>query len=309
MSETQRGRRHHGLNLDRNPLNDDDRLKGGPPKQKQDWPGSDARLETPADHGEESYEGGGKLAGLRALITGGDSGIGRAVAIAFAREGADVAITYVAGEEEEDAQATIGWVEKAGRKGLAIGTDLRDPQKCRDAVDETVRELGGLNILVNNAAYHVESQDFREISPKQLDNTFRTNVHAYFWMAQAAVDHMRAGDAIINTGSVVAAMPYPHLMDYAATKAANLNFTRNLAAALAPNGIRVNCVAPGPVWTPLIAATRDEDFVGEFGADTYWKRPAQPIELATSCVFLAAADSRYFTGEVLCPSGFPTTSR
>ena len=172
-----------------------------------------------------------------------------------------------------------------------------------------MRELGGLNILVNNAAYHIESQDFREISPEQLDNTFRTNVHAYFWMAQAAVDHVRAGDVIINTGSVVAAMPYLHLMDYAATKAANLNFTRNLAAALAPNGIRVNCVAPGPVWTPLIAATRDEDFVGEFGADTYWKRPAQPIELATSFVFLASADSRCFIGEVLCPSGFPTTSR
>jgi len=301
--------RHHGLNLSRNPLEGDEKLEGGPPGQSQDWPGSDAELNPQANHGEESYEGGNKLAGLKALITGGDSGIGRAVAIAFAREGADVAFTYIEGEERQDADATAEWIGKCGRKAVAIGTDLRDPAKCREVVDKAVAELGGLNILVNNAAYHIESGDFREISPEQLDNTFRTNVYAYFWMAQEAVKHMKPGDTIINTGSVVAALPYPHLTDYAATKAANLNFTRNLAASLAPEGIRVNCVAPGPVWTPLIASTRDTGFVSEFGTDTYWKRPAQPVELATSFVFLASSDSRYFTGEVLSPSGYPTTTR
>lgn len=306
MTETTR---HHGLNLPRDPREGSDRLKGGPPSQRQDWPGSDAELDPAADHGEESYEGGGKLRGLRALITGGDSGIGRAVAIAFAREGADVAITHVEGKEREDADATLGWIEKAGRKGIAIGTDLRDPGRCRAAVEEAVSALGGLNILVNNAAYHIESSDFREISPDQVENTFRTNVYAYLWMAQAAVAHMRPGDTIINTGSVVAHMPYPHLTDYAATKAANHNFTRNLAASLAQEGIRVNCVAPGPVWTPLIASTRDTDFVGSFGADTYWKRPAEPIEIATSYVFLASSDARFFTGEILCPSGYPSTTR
>jgi NAD(P)-dependent dehydrogenase (short-subunit alcohol dehydrogenase family) len=301
--------RHHGLNLPRDPRQADEQLKGGPPEQSQEWPGREAEMQPKADHGEESYVGGNKLVGLKALITGGDSGIGRAVAIAFAREGADVAFTFIEGKEEADAEETLRWLKDAGVRCLSIGTDLRDPKNCHDAVEKAVAELGGLNILVNNAAYHIESQDFLEVSPEQLDDTFRTNVYAYFWMAQEAVKHMKAGDVIINTGSVVASLPYPQLTDYAATKAANLNFTKNLAASLAPAGIRVNCVAPGPVWTPLIASTRDPEFVGEFGGDTYWNRPAQPAELATSFVFLASADSRYFTGEVLCPSGYPTTTQ
>ncbi len=309
MSMTPTAQRHHGLNLRRDPRQSDERLEGGPPKQTQDWPGSDAELKPQADHGEESYQGGNKLAGLQALVTGGDSGIGRAIAIAFAREGADVAITYVGGAEKRDAEQTLRWVEHAGVRGLAIGTELRDRENCRSAVERTVAEFGGLNILVNNAAFHVETRDFRDISPEQLDDTFRTNIYAYFWMAQEAVKHMRAGDAIINTGSVVAMKPSPRLSDYAATKAADVNLTKNMAASLAPEGIRVNCVAPGPVWTPLIAATRYEEVVGGFGGTTYWERPAQPIEIATSFVFLASTDARYFTGEVLSPSGYPFTTR
>lgn len=301
--------RPHGLNLDRDPRRDDRRLAGGPPEQQQEWPGLDRDLNPKADHGEESYVGCGKLRGLKALITGGDSGIGRAVAIAFAREGADVAFTYVEGKEEDDAAETVRWIEEAGRRALAIGADLRSEPACRDAVARTVSELGGLNILVNNAAIHIESGDFRKISAEQLEDTFRTNVHPCLWMTQAACGHLSAGDVIINSGSVVAMMPYPPLVDYAATKAAIHNLTRNFAVTLAPEGIRVNCVAPGPVWTPLIASTRDPEFVSRFGGDTLWKRPAQPVELATSYVFLASADSRYFTGEVLCPSGFETTTR
>ncbi|WP_372623582.1 SDR family oxidoreductase [Falsiroseomonas sp.] len=300
--------RSHGLNLPRNPL-EDKTLPGTPPGQAQPWPGSDAALRPQADHGEESYRGGDKLPGLKALITGGDSGIGRAVAIAFAREGADVAFTYVEGKEEEDAKETTRWIEKAGRKALAIGTDLRRQENCRAAVERTVRELGGLNILVNNAAFHIEAKDFRDIPAEQLENTFRTNVFSYVWMAQEAARRLKGGDVVINTGSVVALMPYPQLTDYSATKAAVLNLTRNMAVALAPEGVRVNCVAPGPVWTPLIAATRDEEFVAEFGAKSLWHRPAQPAELAPSYVFLASTDSRYYTGEVLCPSGYPTTTR
>jgi NAD(P)-dependent dehydrogenase (short-subunit alcohol dehydrogenase family) len=299
--------RPHGLNLDRNPLNDTP-LQGAPPPQHQDWPGSDQELRPQADHGEESYEGGRKLEGLKALISGGDSGIGRAVAIAFAREGAGVAFTYIDGKEEQDARETIRWIEQAGRKALAIGTDLRREEDCRNAVERAVRELGGLNILVNNAAFHIETQDFRQATTEQMENTYRTNVISFFWMTQAAVPHMRSGDVVINSGSVVAMMPYPRLADYAATKAAIHNMTKNMAVTLAPEGIRVNCVAPGPVWTPLIASTRDEEFVGKFGTDSLWKRPAQPAELAPSYVFLASADSRYYTGEVLCPSGYPVTS-
>jgi NAD(P)-dependent dehydrogenase (short-subunit alcohol dehydrogenase family) len=299
----------HGLNLDRDPRDRNGALAGGPPEQSQEWPGSDAGLRPPADHGERSYRGGNKLAGLKALITGGDSGIGRAVAIAFAREGADVAFTYVAGKEEDDAEETTRWIEEAGRRALAIGTDLRSEQESRAAVERTVAELGGLNILVNNAAFHIEAGDFRDASTEQIENTFRTNVISFFWTTQQAIKHMKAGDVVINSGSVVAMQPYPQLTDYAATKAAIHNMTKNLAVALAPEGVRVNCVAPGPVWTPLIAATRDESFVGGFGAESLWKRPAHPAELAPSYVFLASTDSRFYTGEVLCPSGYPTTSR
>lgn len=299
-------KRHHGLNVVRSPFARG-KLEGGPPEQTQDWPGRDADLNPQADHGEQTYEGGGKLEGLKALVTGGDSGIGRAVAIAFAREGADVAIGYF--DEHEDADETLSWIEKAGRKGIKISADLREEGACRGMVREAAEALGGLNILVNNAAFHIESKTFEDIPADRLRNTFETNFYGYFWTAQEAARHLRDGDVIINTTSVVAMMPYETLIDYAATKAAILNFTGSLAASLADRGVRANAVAPGPVWTPLIAATRDAEFVGRFGANTYWKRPAQPAELAPAFVFLASTDSRYMTGEVLTLSGFPTTSR
>lgn len=298
--------RHHGLNVDRNPLAADG-TSGGPGEQSQDWPGSDQALRPQADHGEHTYRGGAKLEGLRALITGGDSGIGRAVAIAFAREGADVAIAYY--DEEEDARETVRWIEDAGRRALALPGDLRDPEHCRHVVERTRAELGGLNILVNNASVHFEVESFEQVTPQQLDQVFRTNIYAYFYMAQAALPQLEAGDVIINTGSVVAMMGHPSLPDYAATKAAIHNFTRSLAFSLADRGIRVNCVAPGPVWTPLIPATRSPEKVAEHGASALWKRPAQPAELAPSYVFLASTDSRYYTGEVLAPTGMQMTSR
>lgn len=297
--------RHQGLNLDPNPLAGP--LAGGPPAQAQEWPGSTGGMRPQPDHGEDSYEGGGKLEGRAVLITGGDSGIGRAVAIAFAREGADVAISYY--DEHEDAEETVRWIEKAGRKAFSIAGDLQDPEHCSEVVRRTVAELGGLNILVNNAAMHIETGEFLDITPEQLDRTFRTNIFGYIYMAQRAIPHLKAGDSIINIGSVVAMMGYPTLVDYACTKAAIHNLTKSLSQALAPQGIRVNCVAPGPVWTPLIPSTRDEDFVGEFGTNSLWDRPAQPVEMAPACVYFASADSRYCTGEIHSPSGFKTTTR
>lgn len=297
--------KHHGVNLDPNPLVE--ALSGGPPKQAQKWPGSDEKMEPRADHGEETYEGGSKLRGKRALITGGDSGIGRAVAIAFAREGADVAISYY--DEHEDAKETVRWIKEAGCKALSIPGDVRDPEHCKHLVQHTVDELGGLNILVNNAAMHIETGNFLDISPEQLDRTFRTNIFAYIYIAQQAIPHMQPGDTIINSGSVVAMMGYPTLVDYACTKAAIHNLTKSLSQALADKGIRVNCVAPGPVWTPLIPSTRDEQFVSEFGTNSLWNRPAQPVELSPAYVYFASADSRYCTGEILSPSGFKITTR
>jgi NAD(P)-dependent dehydrogenase (short-subunit alcohol dehydrogenase family) len=298
-------KRHHGLNIDPNPLAGP--MEGGPPKQEQEWPGSDQEMKPKADHGEESYEGGGKLFGKKALITGGDSGIGRAAAIAFAREGADVAISYL--DEHEDAKDTVEWIEKAGRKAVSIPGDIGDPQHCKAVVETTINELGGINILVNNAAMHIEISDFLEISSEQLEKTFRTNIFSYIYTAQAAIPHLQAGDTIINVGSVVAMMGYPTLIDYACTKAAIHNLTKSLSQLLAEKGIRVNCIAPGPVWTPLIPSTRDKDFVTEFGANTLWNRPAQPVEMAPAFVFFASSDSRYCTGEIHSPSGFTITTR
>ena len=298
-------KRHHGLNLDPNPL--EGPLEGGPPEQKQEWPGNENQLKPKADHGEESYVGGGKLEGKKALITGGDSGIGRAAAIAFAREGADVMITYY--DEHEDAQETVKWIEQAGRKAASMPGDIQDPLHCKEAVNQAVTELGGLNILVNNAAIHIETSDFLELSPEQIDRTFRTNIYGYIYMAQQAIPHLRPGDVIINVGSVVALMGHPSLVDYACTKAAIHNLTKSLSQSLAEKGIRVNCIAPGPVWTPLIASTRKKEKIGKFGGDSLWKRPAQPVEMAPAFVFFASADSRYCTGEVHSPSGFTFTTR
>ncbi|KMQ49940.1 short chain dehydrogenase [Chitinispirillum alkaliphilum] len=297
---------HHGLNVDFNPFVENELLREGPPEQIQEWPGTDENMHPQADHGEQSYVGGSKLQGKVALITGGDSGIGRAAAIAFAREGADVVISYL--NEHKDAEETLYWIEKSGSQGLALSGDIRDSHYCRDLVERTVNKFGTLNILVNNAAFHMESQNFMEISPEQLDQTFRTNIMSFFWTTQESLKHMNAGDCIINVGSVVAMMGHPQLIDYSCTKAAIHNFTQSMSQLLADKGIRVNCIAPGPVWTPLIPATRDEQFVGGFGANTFWKRPAQPAELAPSFVFLASTDSRYYTGEVLAPTGFNFSS-
>jgi NAD(P)-dependent dehydrogenase (short-subunit alcohol dehydrogenase family) len=290
--------------LDPDPLAEQ-RGKEGFPPQKQAWPGLDHLMNPRPDHGERTYRGSGKLRGRTALITGGDSGIGRAVAIAFAREGADVAIAYY--NEHEDAEETVRWIRDAGRLALALPGDLRDPAFCGEIVARVVRDFGRLGILVNNAAVHREKGGLEEITPEQLDWTFRTNVYATFWLTQAALPQMKAGDVVINTGSVTGLRGSPKLLDYAATKAALHNFTVSLAKDLAPRGIRVNCVSPGPVWTPLIVSTRDESKIAEFGTDTVWGRAAQPSEIAPTYVFLASGDSRFYTGEIFAPTGTDTT--
>jgi NAD(P)-dependent dehydrogenase (short-subunit alcohol dehydrogenase family) len=248
-----------------------------------------------------SYSPAGKLDGLAALITGGDSGIGRAVAVAFAREGADVAIVYL--NEHDDARATQKRIDELGRCCLTIAGDVGDPDFCADAVSLTVEEFGKLDILVNNAAEQHPQESLQDITPDQLERTFRTNIFAYFYIAQEALKYMQPGAAIINTSSVTAYRGSSHLVDYAATKAAIVGFTRSLALSLADKGIRVNGVAPGPIWTPLIPATFDADEVAEFGSDVPMQRAGQPEEVAPSFVFLASSDSSYMTGQMLHPNG------
>jgi len=291
---------HHGLNEPDEPRRQSGGLEGSPPAQQQAWPGREAQLTPPADHGEETYRGAGKLRDRRALITGGDSGIGRAVALAFAREGADVAIAHYA--EHDDAEETLRWVREAGRHGVARALDLAESGAGRSLVEWAVEELGGLDVVVNNAAYQRES-DFDELSTDHVERTFRTNILAYIEVARAALRHLGDGGVILNTGSVTAMQGHPRLIDYAATKGAIHAFTRSLAQAVADRGIRVNCVAPGPVWTPLIPATLERDHVGRFGGDTLWGRPAQPAEIAPTYVFLASDDGRYYSGEVFAPTG------
>ena len=274
---------------------------------KQRAPGVEKKLRPEADHGERSYKGSGKLKDLVALITGGDSGIGRAVAIAFAREGADVAISYLSEKEVEDAAETARWVEKAGRRCLTRRLNVQKPGECARFVNAVVKELGRIDIVVNNAAYQKEQKSILDITPEQLDATFRTNIYGYFFMVQAALPHLRKGSVILNTGSVTALRGNEVLLDYASTKGAIHVFTKSLAQNLARKGIRVNCVSPGPVWTPLIPATLTKEHVKRFGADTVWERPAQPAEIAPSFVFLASADAKYYTGEILAPTGSETT--
>ncbi|MEV0158299.1 SDR family oxidoreductase [Micromonospora sp. NPDC050686] len=276
----------------------------GQPGQQQSAPGTERRMGPKPDHGEESYRGSDRLSGKRALITGGDSGIGRAVAIAFAREGADVLISYLGEEEETDARETVRLVEEAGRKGVAVRCDIREEANCRELVDRMLSDLGGIDILVNNAAYQMaQDKGIFEISTEQFDRVFKTNVYAMFWLCRLVVPHLAEGSTIINTSSIQAFSPSPQLLDYATTKAAIANFTKALALNLADHGIRVNAVAPGPIWTPLIPATMPEGKVEQFGTDTPIGRPGQPAELAPAYVFFASQESSYVTGEILGVTG------
>ena len=265
-------------------------------------PGSDAELTPQADHGEETYRGFGRLADKVALITGGDSGIGRAVAIAFACEGADVSISYLP-EEERDAQETLRWIEKAGRVGVALPGDITDEAHCERMIDETFDRFGRLDILVNNAAFQRSHEQIEAFSSEEFDRTFKTNVYAMFWLCRAALPLMKAGSSIINTASIQAYDPSPTLLAYAATKGAIVNFTKALSQMAMKQGVRINAVAPGPVWTPLIASTLPEKSVRNFGADTAFGRAAQPVELAPLFVFLASNEARYVTGEVYGATG------
>jgi NAD(P)-dependent dehydrogenase (short-subunit alcohol dehydrogenase family) len=270
--------------------------------QNQAHPGHSGAMTPEPDYGEKTYRGSGKLTGKRALITGGDSGIGRAVALAFAREGADVMISHLEAEEQ-DARETCRIVRESGRTAAALAGDIQDEQHCRRLVDQCVQELGGLDILVNNAAYQMSREGIADISTEQFDQVLKTNVYAMFWLCKAALPHLSEGSAIINTTSIQAYEPSPNLLDYATSKAAILNFTKGLAQELAPKGIRVNSVAPGPVWTPLIPATMPADKVDQFGADTPLGRAGQPAELAPLYVFLASDDSTYVTGERIGATG------
>ncbi|MEU0156412.1 SDR family oxidoreductase [Micromonospora fulviviridis] len=276
----------------------------GQPGQQQSAPATEQEMGPKPDHGEESYRGSDRLSGKRAVITGGDSGIGRAVALAYAREGADVLISYLGDEEEADARETVSLVEQAGRKGVAVRCDLREEANCRKLIERALSDLGGIDILVNNAAFQM-SQDngILDISTEQFDRVFKTNVYAMFWLCKLAVPHLPEGSAIVNSSSIQAFNPAPQLLDYATTKAAIANFTKALALNLADRGIRVNAVAPGPVWTPLIPATMPEEKVRQFGTDTPMGRPAQPAELAPAYVFFASQESSYVTGEILGVTG------
>ena len=274
---------------------------GAPPKQQQEPPGHTGEMTPKPDHGEHSYRGCGKLAGKKALITGADSGIGRAVAIAFAREGADVLIAYY--DEHEDARETARWVEEAGRRAVLAAGDVKDEAHCKSLIERAVRELGGLDILVNNAAHQRSFEKIEDISAEEWDVTFRTNVYSMFYLCRAAVTHLKPGSAIINTSSINATSPSPHLLAYATTKGAIANFTAGLGQLLAEKGIRVNAVAPGPIWTPLIPSTMPPEAVEKFGKNTPLGRPGQPAELAGAYVLLASEEGSYITSALIPVTG------
>jgi NAD(P)-dependent dehydrogenase (short-subunit alcohol dehydrogenase family) len=271
------------------------------PRQHQPMPGRTDAMRPKPDHGEESYRGSGKLAGLKAIITGADSGIGRAVAIAYAREGADVLIAYL--NEHDDAQETQRLVEQAGRKAVLVSGDIGSPAHCRAIVDAAVSEFSRIDILVNNAAHQATFESIEDISDEEWELTFRVNIHSMFYLTKAAVPHMKEGGAIINTASINADAPNPTLLAYATTKGAIQNFTAGLAQFLASKGIRANTVAPGPIWTPLIPSTMSEDAVAEFGSNVPMKRPGQPAELATAYVMLADPLSSYVSGATIAVTG------
>ena len=275
-------------------------------RQEQPWPGLASKMQPPPDHGETSYVGSGRLAGRKALITGGDSGIGRAVAIAFAREGADVAINYLP-QEEDDARAVVALIEKAGRQAVALPGDLRDAVFCRRLVDDAVKRLGGLDILVNNAGRQASFASIADIPEPHFDDVFKTNVYALFHVTKAALPHLKRGAAIVNTSSVQAFDPSESLLDYAATKAAILSMTRTLAKQLGAQGIRVNAVAPGPYWTPLQpSGGQPTDKLVKFGEDTPLGRPGQPAEIAPLYVLLASHEASFTTGNVWGSTGGET---
>ena len=278
------------------------------PAQHQPKPGLEAEMTPKPEYKAPLYKGSGKLEGKVALITGGDSGIGRAVAVLYAREGADVAIVYLP-EEQADAEETLRAVEAEGRRALLIPGDVKYADFCREAVERTVEEFGKLDVLVNNAAFQQHQKGLEDISEEQLDRTFRTNIYGYFYMAKAALAHLKKGSAIVNCGSITGLEGSKELLDYSATKGAIHAFTKSLAQNLVERGIRVNCVAPGPVWTPLNVADKEAEEVAEHGADAPMKRPAQPEEIAPAFVFFASeADSSYVTGEVLTLLGGDTTA-
>jgi NAD(P)-dependent dehydrogenase (short-subunit alcohol dehydrogenase family) len=264
------------------------------PAQQQDVPGHEGPLDPPADHGESSYVGHGRLQGRAAVITGGDSGIGRAVAIAFAREGADVVISYL--DEHEDARATADLVEQAGRRAVLVPGDLQDPAHCRAVVAQAVEELGRLDVLVNNAAHQMSIPEIEDVGDEEWDRTIRTNLSAMFHLCKAAIPHMGPGASIINTTSIQSDQPSPDLLAYATTKSGIAGFTAALAQMVGSRGIRVNSVAPGPIWTPLIPATMPPEKVASFGDDTPLGRPGQPAECAPAFVLLASDEGSYMSG-------------
>jgi len=275
------------------------------PEQQQNEPGLERKMQPSPDHGEESYIGSGKLKGRKAIITGGDSGIGRAVAIAFAREGADVLISYL--NEHEDAKDTAGFVEQAGRKAVTMPGDISEEAHCKQLVSRALESFGQIDIIVNNAAFQMSRDSLQEVSSEEWDYTFKTNIYPMFYLCKAAEPYLKPGSTIINTTSVNAYKAPPKLIAYSATKGAIQNFTVSLAQLWADKGIRVNCVAPGPVWTPLIPSTMPPEKVKTFGQDVPLKRAGQPAELAPAYVLLASNDSSYMTGStVQVTGGYPT---
>ncbi|MEK4350162.1 SDR family oxidoreductase [Paenibacillus sp. FSL R5-0475] len=278
--------------------------KAGPEfQQQQQEPGLQKKMNPVPDTGEDTYQGTGRLTGRKAIVTGADSGIGRAVAIAFAREGADVVLSYMP-EEEEDAKQVLKLVQEAGRTAIAIPGDLKAEEYCEQLVDTAVKQLGGIDILANVAGKQQFVPDIADLTTKHFDDTFKTNVYAMFWLCKAAVKHMQPGSTIINTSSIQAYNPSPILLDYATTKAAINTFSKSLAQQVADKGIRVNVVAPGPVWTPLqVVGGQPEEVLKEFGASTPLGRPGQPAEMAPAYVFLASQESSYISGETLNANG------
>jgi NAD(P)-dependent dehydrogenase (short-subunit alcohol dehydrogenase family) len=271
------------------------------PSQQQPMPGTTAKMDPRPDHGESSYRGAGRLKDMKAIITGGDSGIGRAVAIAYAREGADVLISYL--DEDADAREVAGLVEEAGRTAVLMGGNIQDPAHCRSIVERAKQVFGGVDILVNNAAHQAAFKDLRDISDEEWQLTFATNIHAMFYLTKAAVPYMKPGSSIINTASINADTPNPTLLAYATTKGAIQNFIAGLAQMLAEKGIRANSVAPGPIWTPLIPSTMPDEAVKSFGQQVPMKRPGQPAELATTYVMLADPLSSYVSGATIAVTG------